>query len=300
MLHVLPCQDSPAAAEACRTVLDIPHERAAELGRTAVHAADEGHYLALDGRRVDWAPLVARAVAGRRSVRPSARLPRAPARRFPWTTVVVRNETTLAAAQRLAARNVRTLTLNFANGENPGGGFLHGALAQEEALCRSSALYATLRGDRMYEAHACRSDPDASDWIILSPAVPVFRSDAGDPLPEPWLADFATCAAPQAAVVGVEESGDLMESRIRRLFEVTHAYEYEALVLGAWGCGAFANDPHRIAGIFHEVLASDFLQCFSEVDFAIADFTPDRRYLGPFRDTFARVGAPARNAGPAR
>ena len=84
------------------------------------------------------------------------------------------------------------------------------------------------------------------------------------------------------------------------LLTVPQYCPHQNLITGAWGCGAFANDPHRIAGIFHEVLASDFLQCFSEVDFAIADFSPDRRYLGPFRDTFARVGAPARNAGPAR
>lgn len=45
------------------------------------------------------------------------------------------------------------LVLNFTNGIQPGGGFLGGARAQEEVLCRSSALYHTLDGDPMYRHH---------------------------------------------------------------------------------------------------------------------------------------------------
>jgi len=64
---------------------------------------------------------------------------------------------------------LRPAALNFANGIHPGGGFLHGARAQEEALCRSSALYETLVGDPMYVYHAARPRPDSSDWVIYSP-----------------------------------------------------------------------------------------------------------------------------------
>ena len=71
----------------------------------------------------------------------------------------------------------RTLPLNFASGVNPGGGFLVGARAQEETLCRSSALFATLEGDPMYLAPHERSDDAASDSAILSPDVRFFRDD---------------------------------------------------------------------------------------------------------------------------
>ncbi len=58
-------------------------------------------------------------------------------------------------------------------------------------------------------------------------------------------------------------------------------------MLGAWGCGAFHNDPHRTARDFRFALENDYGGVFSEVVFAIADWSPERRYLGPFRDVFA-------------
>ncbi len=116
------------------------------------------------------------------------------------------NETTLGAARRLADSGLKPIALNFANGTVPGGGFLRGARAQEEALCRSSALFETLVDDPMYAAHRERDLQDASDWVIYSPDVPVFRSDAGRALEEPWLLSFLTCAAPYEPVVGQPES----------------------------------------------------------------------------------------------
>jgi len=75
----------------------------------------------------------------------------------------VTNETTLGTSLRLVERGLRPLALNFANGIHPGGGFLNGARAQEEALCRSSALYQTLVNDPMYEEHRKRQLPDSTD-----------------------------------------------------------------------------------------------------------------------------------------
>ena len=114
------------------------------------------------------------------------------------THIQVSNETTILAAQRLSENGLRPLALNFANAIQPGGGFLHGALAQEETLCRSSALYATPVGDPMYEAHNQRPLPDSTDWAIYSPEVPFFRTDEGTALEQPWLLSILTCAAPCA------------------------------------------------------------------------------------------------------
>ena len=106
------------------------------------------------------------------------------------------------------------LALNFANGIHPGGGFLNGARAQEEVLCRSSALYLTLEGDPMYEHHRKRGTQDSTDWVIYSPEVPVFRNDDGSVVDQTWLLSFITCAAPYAPVIGQPRAGDLLQKRI--------------------------------------------------------------------------------------
>jgi uncharacterized protein (TIGR02452 family) len=278
--------DSNERAACCRQVLQIPRERAAELGRTAVAAAETGVYRNAAGRLVDWRDMVARARAAKRSLPPDAELPEVGPARFSKTRVQVANETTLAAARRLTDTGEPVLALNFANGIHPGGGFLGGARAQEEVLCRSSALYATLEGDPMYAAHRQRPLPDSMDWAILSPDVPVFRNDEGTALDAPWTLGFLTCAAPYAPALGQPHAGDLLQARIRRVLAIARAYGYSALVLGAWGCGAFGNDPRRTAGDFKTALGEQ-AGSFAEVVFAIADWSPDRRYLGPFRDLLA-------------
>ena len=182
---------------------------------------------------------------------------------------------------------MRPLALNFANGIEPGGGFLRGARAQEEVLCRSSALYQTLVGDPMYQVHRRRPRPDSTDWAIYSPGVPVFRLDDGTALQHPWLLSVITCAAPYAPDIGQPLSGDLLQQRIRRVLAIAWSYGHAALVLGAWGCGAFANDPHRTARDFRQALEHDFRGAFAYIVFAITDWSPERTFLGPFRDVLA-------------
>ena len=57
--------------------------------------------------------------------------------------------------------------------------------------------------------------------------------------------------------------------------------------LGAWGCGAFGNDAHRTATDFRHALENDFSGAFTDVVFAITDWSPERKFLGPFREAFA-------------
>ena len=286
-LTILPCLDSMDMAAARRRELGIPRRIAARLGKSAVEAAGRGYYLNEAGEKVDLSSLVEAACLAKRSIAPGYSLPEPDHTPFPETRIQVANKTTLGASYQLFERGLRPLALNFANGVHPGGGFLGGARAQEEVLCRSSALYQTLVGDPMYDDHRRRHRPDSSDWAIYSPDVPVFRKDDGAELGEPWLLSFITSAAPYAPAIGQPESGDLLQRRIHRVLSIAEAFGHTSLVLGAWGCGAFANDPRRTANNFRQALENDFRGVFSEIVFAITDWSPERRFLGPFRDVFA-------------
>ena len=285
-LRIIPGMDSIEVGELRRQELSLPRRTAEELGQSAVEAARSGYYYSKTGEHVDWSLAVQAACAAKISIPPDAILPEQERVFWGETRVQIANETTLQAAQRLVEKGLRPLALNFANGVQPGGGFLHGALAQEEVLCRSSALYLTLVDDPMYLHHRQRHRPDSTDWAIYSTDVPVFRKDDGTELDHPWLLSFLTCAAPYAPSIGQPESGDLLQKRINRVLAIARAFSYSAVVLGAWGCGAFANDPHRTAVDFREALETEFKGAFSEVDFAITDWSPERRFLGPFCEVF--------------
>ena len=286
-LRILPCLDSAQMAASRRQELDIARDVAAALGRSAVNAARIGRYVTKAGQEVVWRDAVQAACAAKRSIAPDATLPRGERSAFTETRVQVTNETTLGASRRLVARGLRPLALNFANGIQPGGGFLSGARAQEEVLCRSSALHQTLIDDPMYREHRTRPQPDSTEWAIYSPDVPVFRTDDGMELPHPWLLSVITCAAPYAPDIGQPQAGDLLQKRIHRVLAVARAFGHVTLVLGAWGCGAFENDPHRTARDFRQALENDFGGAFSDIVFAITDWSPERKFLGPFRDVFA-------------
>jgi uncharacterized protein (TIGR02452 family) len=286
-LQLLPCLDSEQMASSRRRELNIPRDVAAALGQSAVETARAGAYINRTGHEVVWHDAVQAACAAKLSIAPDAMLPNSWRIAFTETSVQVTNETTLGASLRLAEQGLRPLALNFANGVHPGGGFLSGARAQEEALCRSSALYQTLVDDPMYEEHRKRQLPDSTDWAIYSPDVPVFRMDDGTELQQPWLLSFITCAAPYAPAIGQPQAGTLLQKRIHRVLAIARSYGHSALVLGAWGCGAFANDPRRTAVDFRRALENDFSGAFSDIVFAIADWSPERKFLGPFRDVFA-------------
>lgn len=285
-MRILPTLDSPALAAAHRAALDIPRDVAAALGHSAVAIATTGTYRNPAGEEVDIRHAVASAIAAKASLPPDASLPEGMVRGVARTEFQVANLTTLQAAHGMIDRGLRPLALNFANGVTPGGGFLSGSRAQEEVPCRSSALYATLDGDPMYAAHRARTDYESSAWCILSPRVPVFRDDAGSPLAAPFLLDFITCAAPVATRVDQPRSAALMRERIRRVLAIARAYGYDSLVLGAWGCGAFGNDPTLTATDFRTALEDEFHSAFSHIAFAITDWSYDRKFLGPFREVF--------------
>ena len=262
-------RNSAAMAAARREELDISRHNAADLGSSAVQIARDGRYQLPDGREISIARAMKAARASKVSIPPDYALSARKRTLRKSLDIELCNETTLGAARTLVDLGLRPLALNFANGIEPGGGFLNGARAQEEALCRSSGLYPTIQGDPMYAIHRRNSIEESSDWAILSPDVPVFRTDSGELLESPWLLSVLTCAAPFAPSVRQPRSGDLLEKRIVRVLEIASAHGFRDLVLGAWGCGAFGNDPRRTASDFRDALLGRFFGHFDRVQFAI-------------------------------
>ncbi|MGW1533709.1 TIGR02452 family protein [Streptomyces aureus] len=212
------------------------------------------------------------------------------------TSFEVTGESSLEAARRLTTEGDGPVAvLNFSSARNPGGGYLNGAQAQEEALCRASALYTCLlRARGFYDHHRAHRDAFYTDRVIHSPGVPVFRDDRGRLLDEPFAAGFLTAAAPNAGVVlrtAPERAADLPSAlavRAERVLETAAAHGYRRLVLGAWGCGVFQNDPAQVARAFHGVLAGGRLDgYFDHVVFGILDRTPGRTTHRAFEQVFA-------------
>ena len=287
-LNIQACLDSHEMAQRRKNELLIDRKHAAELNLSARNAAKNGFYLNEDGKQVSWHKLVQTAVNSTTSIKPDADLPTISRHHFTATKLQVSNITTLAAAEQLSKAGLRPLALNFANGITAGGGFLHDSRAQEEVLCRSSALYQTLLNDPMYKHHKKSPHPGFSDWAIYSPNVPVFRQDNGSALPPPWQLSFISCPAPYARspLMGSREAAALLALRINRILNIAKSYAYSSLVLGAWGCGDFGNDPLQTAHSFRRALETDFKGDFSHIIFAITDWSENRKFLGPFRDVF--------------
>jgi len=237
---------------------------------------------------VEFRAQIDRAVAGTRHHLPGDLLaPPGPVAAAPAVTVT--NESTLDAARRLGGD---VAALNFASARSPGGGFLNGAQAQEESLARASALYPCLlaAGD-YYAYHRAHPDLVYTDRVIYSPAVPVFKDDDGTLLPAPYPVSFLTAAAPNRAALQRNKPQDLprvpeaLAGRTDRVLAVAAAHGHRRLVLGAWGCGVFGNDPAHVASVFAAALTR--APWFDEVVFAVLDHHRD----APTHAAFARVFA---------
>lgn len=254
--------------------------------------AAEGRYTTDDGTVVVVGPVLEAAMAGTVSHPPDTPLdvPEAAGGR---TSFEVTAEGSLQAARRLYLSGTGPIAaLNFASARNPGGGYVGGAKAQEEDLCRNALLYpCLLRAPDYYAAHRASPDLLYSHRVIWSPGVPVHRGDDGRLLAEPYPISFLTSPAPNAGEVlrrdpdARDRIRRALQERAGRVLDVAAHHGARRLVLGAWGCGVFRNDPREVAEAFHARLtASPGL--FDQVVFAVWDRTPDSANRAAFAERF--------------
>ncbi|KAJ7758748.1 hypothetical protein B0H16DRAFT_1370463 [Mycena metata] len=216
------------------------------------------------------------------------------------TVIDILNSTTLAAARNagLNGRKPPIAILNFASAEQPGGGFINGASAQEESIARSSTLYASLMTPTAQQFYTLHSG-DARDGfythaMVYSPRVVIFRTDDGASA-VPMEVDVLTSPAVYAALVRKHSEGDpeaeitrVMRERMARILFLFERRQVRNIILGSFGTGVFENDVDTVAAIWAELLCGPrarFRHSFAYVAFAVMD---DATYL-QFRRAFDKA-----------
>ena len=183
--------------------------------------------------------------------------------------------------------------LNFASAVRPGGGVKKGASAQEESLCRCSTLFPTIDRrwlwNEYYDVNRAAKDVRHSDACIYSPGVIICKTD--ESIPKRMLesefvtVDVISCAAPdlkkkpynrynpetgRAINVDNQELFDIHLKRARHILHIAAANRVDILVLGAFGCGAFHNDPEVVAEACKDAILDDqYKDKFDLIEFAI-------------------------------
>lgn len=169
--------------------------------------------------------------------------------------------------------------LDFASFKNPGGKFIEGAMAQEEALCHASNLYNILSDKQIvYEFYGDNSKnlnkSLYTDRVLIVPNVFFWRTDENKKN-HALAAKVIVAAAPNAGAakkycsVPEEEITKVIYSRVNAVLMAAAKSDIDDIVLGAFGCGVFACNPETVAKAFKFYLSSAYAHEFRNVVFAI-------------------------------
>ncbi|KAF3768921.1 hypothetical protein M406DRAFT_231778, partial [Cryphonectria parasitica EP155] len=162
----------------------------------------------------------------------------------------------------------RPAVLNLASDKSPGGGWLNGAMAQEEALCYRSSLSLSLhkhyypwdadQGVYTHDVVIIRSSA-SEDHKLLAPDIPaadlpVVSVVSIAAVRCPKVSEVQSLAGDKRKVFADSEDRDLTKRKMRLGLRVAAAKGHDCLVLGALGCGAFRNPVEEVADAWKEVL----------------------------------------------
>ena len=193
-----------------------------------------------------------------------------------WNTTIVLEESySVDSVRKHSSR--KACVLNFASYKEPGGMFLQGSTAQEESLCHASILYNVLhRLQQYYDTNKEKLNRSLyTNRAIYTPEV-TFVKEGGS-----YKADVLTCAAPNKTSaqkycrVSDFENNKVLRERIDFMLSVAALNRPEVLILGAYGCGVFGQDPTEVATIFKDLIKNKYANIFKMVVFAIPDMNSE-------------------------
>lgn len=187
---------------------------------------------------------------------------------------VCNTDTPSAASDLLKTTRERIFVLNFANSQERGGGYLRGAQAQEEDICRKSNLYKRLEAVPYPWA--------SNDTLVYTSNVEVFRDENLERLPHNkyFCVDVISAAAPYKPEIKIDQSGRArfaqaddckhMAEKIRSVLRCALHHDTYSGIVGAWGCGAFGGPAYDNALLWSRVLHEpEFSNKFDNLVFAV-------------------------------
>ena len=202
-----------------------------------------------------------------------------------FPTVLMDGRDVVSSILEFAPKAKKCCVLNFASFHRPGGGYLAGSMAQEEALCHESTLYSVLSEmeDIFYQPNEFNQNYGLyMNRLLYSPRITFLRDD------KCVHCDVISCAAPNYTafksvtrfarngkpLISESDQDRINEqtlcSRIRAVLAIADTKGVDTLILGAFGCGVFGQNPHQVATIFKNELASGHYR-FKTVVFSIMD-----------------------------
>lgn len=207
------------------------------------------------------------------------------------SAVDAENISTVDAILRLVKEGKQNIgVLNFASAKNPGGGFLNGAMAQEESLAASSTLYKTLIvHEEYYQKNRAQRSMMYTNHAIYSPDVVFFRDGRFQLVEKPFKASVLTLPAVNMGQVLLKgedcaEAERVMRRRMKLALAILQTGA-KNLVLGAYGCGVFRNDPKLIAAWWQELLEDEGMgQYFDSIFHAVLDHSQNGACIKAFQN----------------
>lgn len=180
--------------------------------------------------------------------------------------IIVEPLDTVSAIQKWSQVG-RVCALNMASYKRPGGGVENGARAQEECLFRCSNLFDVVSKD-FYPL---------GDYECLYTQRALFFKDKDYIQIEPIQCDVITLAAINLndkakydPVQNLYNYENLTREKIRLMLSVPQSWGAQYLILGAWGCGVFKNDPEKIAQYFKDaIIGEGYGSLYKKIIFAV-------------------------------
>lgn len=222
--------------------------------------------------------------------------------------IKVVNDDCLYVVKKLWKKGYKPCVLNMASYQRPGGGVINGSSAQEEDIFRRTTIALSLfqfhpigerYGIKLNEEH---SYPLDLNWgAIYSPNVIYLKKgrDQDYKLRQNLECTFGVISVPAMKypeLIGGEMAQwakDVTRNKIHQILSIPSKHGHDALVLGAFGCGAYGNPPSQMAALFKEMLERDeYKYLYDKIVFAILEDNNSHRShnpegnLKPFLETF--------------